>query len=33
RTQIADRAFIGSNAALVAPVQIGPGATIAAGSV
>ena len=33
RTQIADRAFIGSNAALVAPVAIGPGATIAAGSV
>ena len=32
-TTIADGAFIGSNAALVAPVTIGAGATIAAGSV
>jgi bifunctional UDP-N-acetylglucosamine pyrophosphorylase/glucosamine-1-phosphate N-acetyltransferase len=32
-TTIEDRAFIGSNAALVAPVTIGEGATIAAGSV
>ena len=33
KTEIADRAFIGSNTALVAPVKIGPGATIGAGSV
>ena len=33
RTVIGDRAFIGSNSALVAPVTIGPGATIGAGSV
>jgi bifunctional UDP-N-acetylglucosamine pyrophosphorylase/glucosamine-1-phosphate N-acetyltransferase len=32
RTVIGDRAFIGSNAALVAPVTIGEGATIGAGS-
>lgn len=32
-TTIEDGAFIGSNAALVAPVRIGKGATIAAGSV
>ncbi len=32
-TAIEDGAFIGSNAALVAPVRIGKGATIAAGSV
>ncbi len=32
-TQIAERAFIGSNASLVAPVKIGPQATVAAGSV
>jgi bifunctional UDP-N-acetylglucosamine pyrophosphorylase/glucosamine-1-phosphate N-acetyltransferase len=33
RTVIADRAFIGSNTALVAPVTVGPNATIGAGSV
>ncbi len=33
RTVIGDRAFIGSNTALVAPVTIGAGATIGAGSV
>ena len=33
KTEIADGAFIGSNTALVAPVKIGPGATIGAGSV
>jgi len=33
QTTIGDRAFIGSNSALVAPVVIGEGATIAAGSV
>jgi bifunctional UDP-N-acetylglucosamine pyrophosphorylase/glucosamine-1-phosphate N-acetyltransferase len=33
RTMIGDRAFIGSNTALVAPVKVGPGATIGAGSV
>jgi bifunctional UDP-N-acetylglucosamine pyrophosphorylase / glucosamine-1-phosphate N-acetyltransferase len=33
RTVIGDGAFIGSNSALVAPVAIGPGATIGAGSV
>lgn len=33
QTVIGDNAFIGSNAALVAPVQIGSGATIGAGSV
>jgi len=32
-TVIGDGAFIGSNSALVAPVEIGPGATIGAGSV
>jgi bifunctional UDP-N-acetylglucosamine pyrophosphorylase/glucosamine-1-phosphate N-acetyltransferase len=32
-TTIGDRAFIGSNSALVAPVAIGEGATIGAGSV
>lgn len=33
RTEIGERAFIGSNAALVAPVSIGDGALVAAGSV
>ena len=33
KTVIADRAFIGSNTALVAPVTVGAGATIGAGSV
>jgi bifunctional UDP-N-acetylglucosamine pyrophosphorylase/glucosamine-1-phosphate N-acetyltransferase len=33
RTTIGDEAFIGSNTALVAPVKIGQGATIGAGSV
>ena len=33
KTEIADGAFIGSNTALVAPVKVGPGATIGAGSV
>ncbi len=33
RTVIGDRAFIGSNTALVAPVAVGAGATIGAGSV
>ena len=33
RTIIGDNAFIGSNAALVAPVAVGKGATIGAGSV
>ncbi len=33
RTEIGDRAFIGSNTALVAPVRVGEGATIGAGSV
>ncbi|WP_420139561.1 bifunctional UDP-N-acetylglucosamine diphosphorylase/glucosamine-1-phosphate N-acetyltransferase GlmU [Sphingomonas sp.] len=33
RTQIGERAFIGSNSALVAPVSIGDGAIVAAGSV
>jgi bifunctional UDP-N-acetylglucosamine pyrophosphorylase/glucosamine-1-phosphate N-acetyltransferase len=33
RTVIGDDAFIGSNSALVAPVTIGEGATIGAGSV
>src|SRR5690606_22216987 len=32
RTVIGDRAFIGSGAMLVAPVEIGPDATIGAGS-
>ncbi len=32
-TRIGDDAFIGSNTALVAPVTVGPGATIGAGSV
>ena len=33
RTEIGDRAFIGSNTSLVAPLKIGAGATIGAGSV
>ena len=33
QTTIGDKAFIGSNSALVAPVEIGKGATIGAGSV
>lgn len=33
RTVIGDGAFIGSNSSLVAPVSVGPGATIGAGSV
>ncbi len=33
KTIIGDGAFIGSNTAMVAPVEIGPGATIGAGSV
>jgi bifunctional UDP-N-acetylglucosamine pyrophosphorylase / glucosamine-1-phosphate N-acetyltransferase len=33
QTRIGDNAFIGSNSALVAPVEIGEGATIGAGSV
>ncbi|HAI45381.1 MAG TPA: bifunctional N-acetylglucosamine-1-phosphate uridyltransferase/glucosamine-1-phosphate acetyltransferase, partial [Stenotrophomonas sp.] len=33
QTTIGDHAFIGSNSSLVAPVVIGEGATIAAGSV
>jgi bifunctional UDP-N-acetylglucosamine pyrophosphorylase/glucosamine-1-phosphate N-acetyltransferase len=33
RTEIGDRAFIGSNSALVAPVKIGDGAYVASGSV
>src|SRR5690606_6068356 len=32
RTTIGDAAFIGSNSALVAPIEIGAGATIGAGS-
>lgn len=32
RTVIGDDAFVGSNTALVAPVEVGPGATIGAGS-
>ncbi|MFY8060218.1 MAG: DapH/DapD/GlmU-related protein, partial [Arenimonas sp.] len=32
-TEIGDGAFIGSNSSLVAPVSIGAGATIGAGSV
>ncbi len=32
KTQIGDRAFIGSNSSLVAPVKIGNGATVGAGS-
>jgi bifunctional UDP-N-acetylglucosamine pyrophosphorylase/glucosamine-1-phosphate N-acetyltransferase len=32
RTEIGERVFVGSNAALVAPVRIGDGATVAAGS-
>jgi bifunctional UDP-N-acetylglucosamine pyrophosphorylase/glucosamine-1-phosphate N-acetyltransferase len=32
-TNIGDNAFIGSNSTLVAPVQVGPGAYVAAGSV
>jgi bifunctional UDP-N-acetylglucosamine pyrophosphorylase/glucosamine-1-phosphate N-acetyltransferase len=33
QTRIGDRAFIGSNTALVAPVEVEAGATIGAGSV
>ena len=33
RTDIGDDAFIGSNTSLVAPVTVGTGATIGAGSV
>ena len=33
KTIIGDKAFIGSNSSLVAPVQIGNGATVGAGSV
>ena len=33
RTEIGDGAFIGSNTALVAPVSVGPGAVVGAGSV
>lgn len=33
RTEIGDNAFIGSNSSLVAPVKVGAGATVAAGSV
>ena len=33
RTEVGRRAFIGSNSALVAPVSIGEGAIVAAGSV
>lgn len=33
KTEIGDNAFIGSNSALVAPVSIGEGSTVAAGSV
>ena len=33
QTRIGDRVFVGSNSALVAPVSLGDGATIAAGSV
>jgi len=33
RTEIGERAFIGSNTALVAPVRVGDGALVAAGSV
>jgi len=32
-TRIGDNAFIGSNSALVAPIEIGDGATVGAGSV
>ncbi|EWH02508.1 DapH/DapD/GlmU-related protein, partial [Halomonas sp. BC04] len=32
RTEIGDGAFIGSNTALVAPVSVGSGATVGAGS-
>ncbi|MEZ5465923.1 MAG: DapH/DapD/GlmU-related protein, partial [Lysobacteraceae bacterium] len=32
RTTIGDEAFIGSNSALVAPVNVGAGATVGAGS-
>ena len=32
-TQIGDNAFVGSNSSLVAPISIGNGATIGAGSV
>jgi bifunctional UDP-N-acetylglucosamine pyrophosphorylase/glucosamine-1-phosphate N-acetyltransferase len=33
RTQIGERVFVGSNSALVAPVTVGDGALVAAGSV
>ena len=33
KTLIGENAFIGSNSALVAPVEIGAGATVAAGSI
>ena len=33
RTEIGEGAFIGSNTALVAPVTVGPGAVVGAGSV
>jgi bifunctional UDP-N-acetylglucosamine pyrophosphorylase/glucosamine-1-phosphate N-acetyltransferase len=33
KTEIGDNAFIGSNAALVAPVKVGRGATVGAGSI
>ena len=33
RTNIGDGSFIGSNSTLVAPVEVGPGAYVAAGSV
>ena len=33
KTEIGDNAFIGSNSSLVAPVKVGAGATVAAGSV
>jgi bifunctional UDP-N-acetylglucosamine pyrophosphorylase / glucosamine-1-phosphate N-acetyltransferase len=33
KTEIGDDVFVGSNSALVAPVNIGAGSTIAAGSV
>jgi bifunctional UDP-N-acetylglucosamine pyrophosphorylase / glucosamine-1-phosphate N-acetyltransferase len=33
KTEIGDNAFIGSNSALVAPVKIGAGSTVGAGSI
>jgi bifunctional UDP-N-acetylglucosamine pyrophosphorylase/glucosamine-1-phosphate N-acetyltransferase len=33
RTRVGDRAFVGSGAMLVAPVSVGRGATVGAGSV